>query len=87
MARKTTLSALTLMSRVENATGTLGVDLYHETDPGIYFNPYNDELRYSRAYSVDRVKFIERQSVSGQCWRTGCLSHFNVIFESLKEEE
>lgn len=28
-------------------TGTLGEDLYHETDPGIYFNPYTTITNYT----------------------------------------
>ncbi|TVY56901.1 Endoglucanase-7 [Lachnellula cervina] len=34
-------------SGTENPTGTLGVDLYKETDPGIYFNPYVTLTNYT----------------------------------------
>lgn len=34
-------------SGTANPVGTLGIDLYHETDPGIYSNPYVTMTNYT----------------------------------------
>ncbi|KAF3762978.1 family 61 glycoside hydrolase [Cryphonectria parasitica EP155] len=34
-------------SGTTSPSGTLGTELYHETDPGIYFNPYTTLLNYT----------------------------------------